>query len=113
MIELRSFGQRALVTREAARRAVSTLLADQAVLSSIDLDFSGVEAVSPSFVDELLSKLFPAGEHLERVVRFVSPPRRLPNQILAIGRGRKLRIVESPTGDWVVSRVATTDKPRV
>jgi hypothetical protein len=102
--------KRALVTRQSAR-AVGDALA--AVLTSADgevvLDFSGIDAVTPSFVDEALSSieqmLGESGRDRLRVV-FVNPPTRLSAKFAAVGRARGLEMKESDNGVWTITASA-------
>ena len=113
MISLRVYDvvrKRALVTRESAR-AVGDALA--AALTSTEgevvLDFSGLEAGTPSFVDEALSSieqmLGESGRSRLRVV-FVNPPTRLSAKFAAVGRARGLEMKESDNGVWTITASA-------
>jgi hypothetical protein len=98
--------KRALVTRESARLVRDSLaaaVADRA--SEVILDFSGVEAVTPSFVDELITVLGEVAGPKKTNFRivFLNPPTRLSEKFLAIGRGHGLRISESDPGTWTIT----------
>jgi len=103
--------QRALVTRQSARSLV-TRLADAVARSDteIQLDFKGIEAVTPSFMDELLETIDESlkGASIGTKTRFVvvikNPPTRLSTKFSAIGKGRGYDI--SLTGDdgWLMTR---------
>ena len=99
--------KRALVTRQSAepiRRALAD--ARESDVNSITLDFSGVDAVTPSFVDELLAifemTLSRVGDR-EITISLVNPPTRLSTKFAAVARARGFDIVESENGTWVVT----------
>lgn len=101
--------RRALITRESARVLKEPLIAAMnGEVAELKLDFAGVEAVTPSFVDELITVL---GEiaHLKKLgfqVSFLNPPTRLSEKFLAIARGHGLIISESSPGAWTITGVA-------
>lgn len=99
------FHKRALITRGSASAIKEALLAN-AAQQQITLDFTGIDAVTPSFVDELLTFLEEAlggrtGEDAEIV--FLHPPTRLSAKFSAIGRARNLDMVESEDNAWRIS----------
>ena len=74
--------------------------------TEVSLDFSGVDAVTPSFVDELLGTIeaiFRGAEASDFRLLLLNPPTRLSSKFSAIGRARGLSIVESATSSWVVT----------
>src|SRR2546423_2848822 len=90
--------RKALVARATARQiasAIETALAKSG--EAIELDFSGIEAVTPSFVDELLGVIQHIVDRsslgLETII-VSNPPTRLSSKFEAIGRGRNLDIAE-------------------
>jgi hypothetical protein len=101
--------KRALVTRQTARAvgvALTTALPREAG-GEVVLDFSGVEAVTPSFVDEALGSIEEMlrssdGNQLRLV--FVNLPTRLSAKFAAVGRARGLDISESDSGAWIITR---------
>lgn len=99
--------KRALVTRESARLVGDSVAAAADRAREIILDFSGVEAVTPSFVDELITVLGEASGPKETNFRivFLNPPTRLSEKFLAIGRGHGLRICESDPGTWTITEM--------
>jgi len=96
--------RRALVTRDSAkviREALASVIAENA--SEVAVDFSGVDAVTPSFVDEVLSVVDQAmSEARNRSLRvvFLHSPTRMSAKFVAIGRGRGLSMRESESGAW-------------
>jgi hypothetical protein len=104
---LRLLRRRALVTRESARPIGSAILAAKhADTREVTLDFSGIDAVAPSFVDELLATLeaiFRGTDSDDFCLVLQSPPTRLSSKFSAIARARGLQIVESEAGTWIVT----------
>jgi len=102
------FRQRALVTRDSGRTVAEAFARDfGSGHAEATIDFDGVEAVSPSFVDEMLGVLL--RERRERQptpsrLVFTNVPTRLSAKFAAIGRGRDVRIVEEHEGMWVITR---------
>jgi hypothetical protein len=98
--------RRVLVTRESARSiAVPLALALERGQGEIALDFSGIEAVTPSFVDEVLNVVDESrgsGDRASLRVRLLNPPTRLSRKFSAVGRGHGLRISESADGAWTI-----------
>jgi hypothetical protein len=99
--------KRALVTRQSARAVGDALAAAlESPRGEVVLDFSGIDAVTPSFVDEALGSieemLGKSRRNQLRVV-FVNPPTRLSAKFAAIGRARGLEIKESDNGVWVIT----------
>lgn len=97
--------RRVLVTRESARSIGPTL--SEALGRGdgrVELDFSGVEGITPSFLDEALEviqeQLNDTGGELQ--VLILNAPTRLSSKFEAVGRGRGLSITESPEGRWLV-----------
>jgi len=97
-------GKRALITRESAG-VVGHELGGAVNENEVVLDFVGVEAVTPSFIDELLGivlrVLRKRGRGGFRVV-FFNPPMRLSSKFGAVARARQLEITESDDGSWVI-----------
>lgn len=99
--------RRALIARESARPirvALANALAGQE--REVVLDFEGVEAVTPSFVDELLTVVDDAvkeGRQAGLCVVFLNPPTRLSAKFAAVGRGHGLRMKESEPRSWTIT----------
>ena len=102
--------RRALITRDSARpigRAVVEAISGCG--HRVALDFSGVDAVTPSFVDEVLIVLDEALTEAERAslqLSFVNPPTRLSAKFAAVGRSHNLSIEEVGPREWLISRSA-------
>ena len=102
-------GQRALVSRGVARRigsAVLERLENDSVTEPLALDFTRVEAASPSFFDELVATM---GELLgeskagsRNTVIFLHPPESVHYTFQAIGRGRGIFFAETAPGCWEI-----------
>jgi hypothetical protein len=96
--------KRALITRESAAPIRDALLR-RAATEDVVLDFAGIQAVTPSFVDEILAAVEEALATASRrdiKVTFLNPPTRLSSKFAAIGRARHLEVVEA-NGAWVIS----------
>jgi hypothetical protein len=99
--------KRALVNRGSAR-AIGAALADIIANDDEDLtlDFQGVDAVSPSFVDETLAvvdEAFQTAGSKPNLIRFVNPPTRLSAKFAAVGRAHRLQLNEAEDGAWVIT----------
>lgn len=97
--------KRALITRgsvEAIRQALSRGEAG----TPLTLDFSGIDAVTPSFVDELLALLDEFLSEQGQII-FLSPPTRLSAKFSAIARARGLDIVESDGNAWFITSASS------
>ncbi len=99
--------KRALVTRQSAlpiAQALATANIDE--IAEVVLDFTGVEAVTPSFVDEVLgvfqSSLRRTGPN-PLTILVTNSPTRLSSKFSAIARARGLQIVESTAGTWRIT----------
>jgi hypothetical protein len=100
--------RRVLVTRESAH-AIQTELTSSLTNGGreIVLDFSNVDAVTPSFVDEVLAIIDEAVSRTPRStlnVKFVHAPTRLSEKFAAIGRSHGAQITESSPGAWTIRR---------
>ena len=98
---------RVLVSRETARSIEPKVAA---ALSEGNgeaiLDFTGVEGISPSFLDETLSVIEDCGlavgwEHFQVVLRNL--PALSSDKFAAVARGHDLEINASEVGDWIIS----------
>lgn len=100
--------KRALVTRESAR-PIREALVQAGIGGEIDLDFSGVDAVTPSFVDELLSILADSVGPGVGGIRLViaNPPTRLSEKFAAVARAHGMAIQELEGGSWVLTSSGT------
>jgi uncharacterized protein DUF4325 len=97
-----------LVTRESAsalRDAIdSSIKAD----GEVTLDFTGIDAVTPSFVDELLAMINDAraaSSRRELRVVFAHTPTPLSAKFLAIGRRHGATMSQSGSDSWEISNV--------
>lgn len=110
------YQMKVLVTREAARR-LQPLLDEALSLDAqegVFLDFSGVEGITPSFVDEILRVLEErlSGSHQTPIrLAFLNVPTRLSAKFAATGRGHGFGIVESQDGTWYVMKDRQTARP--
>lgn len=102
--------KRALVTREAAV-VISEAMASAPANSTTDLtlDFEGIEAVTPSFVDELLGLaqgVLRARHSAPTRILFLNTPTRLSAKFTAIARARDVAISETEDGVWSITTPA-------
>lgn len=101
---------RVLVTRESARSIAPEIAS--AIASGekgITLDFAGIDGITPSFLDEVLSvidEVFTSRATASFEIIIVKPPTRLSSKFAAIGRGHGLAIGERPDGSWLILREA-------
>jgi hypothetical protein len=101
--------KRALVTRESAAMVAEKLTAEEPSAEDVlVLDFEGIEAVTPSFVDEILALFNEFVGHtpsVRRRVQFRRVPTRLSEKFIAVGKRHGLRMEESQTGgSWEIFR---------
>ena len=100
--------KRALITRASAS-PIRQILEESSATGDVTLDFAGVEAVTPSFVDEVLAvvenALAQQGRKRLRVI-FLNPPTRLSSKFAAIGRARHLEVRETEDGAWLITTAA-------
>ncbi len=94
-----------LVTRASARAVADMLEHDGVDAGEVSLDFEGVEAVTPSFFDELIGVLESRlGNQEPFSVKLVNFPTRFSSKYAAIARGRHVKIEELRPGRWEISR---------
>ena len=99
-------GRRVLVTRSSARSIEQRLAtALRRSPGAITLDFTGIQGIAPSFLDEVLSIV---DEHVDKdqaplVVTVVNPPTRLSSKFTAVGKTHGLSIEERGDNVWVFS----------
>ena len=100
--------RRVLVTRASARsieRNLAGALTDGQ--GKFTLDFVGIDGLTPSFLDEILSIL---DEHTQDTngrqytVTMTNPPTELSSKFAAVGRGHAATIDASPEGIWTISK---------
>jgi len=107
--------RRALVTRESAHviaRAIAE--AGSGNSDTLVLDFAGIQAVTPSFVDEILdicAKTLSKRSAGGALLAVVNPPTRLSSKFTAIARGRGMTILESSDGTWTIRAEAPKTSP--
>ncbi len=95
-----------LVTRESAailRKQIESAIRAE---SEVILDFEGIEAVTPSFVDEILGMIDDARtaavQNRARAT-FRHTPTTLSEKFLAIGRRHSARISQSNADTWEIT----------
>ena len=101
-------GKRIPVTRESAHRMEGVLaaaLADDP--GEVELDFHGVEGLTPSFLDETLSiieKLGSGSEHPPLRVSVKHTLTHLSSKFAAVARGHQLTITGSDSEGWIITK---------
>ena len=101
-------GKRVLVTRESAR-SIQTIVG-RALLEGngeIELDFSGINGLTPSFFDETLTIVEEganAGVQPRIHITMTNTPSELSSKFNAVGRGHNLTIESLEDGTWVINR---------
>lgn len=101
--------RRALITRESAGAIREALLNAVATHDDVALDFSEIDAVTPSFIDEILGFIDDAslqnpGRNLR--VAFLNAPTRLSSKFAAIGKAHGTRMEEGTSGAWELVKEA-------
>jgi hypothetical protein len=109
---------RILVSRESAHLledALSAIIANRRTPEStsdptpVTLDFEGVEGITPSFLDELISVFEgllgagPDGRAQPMIV--TNPPTRLSPKFEAVTRGHGMSVRALPDGSWLLTDV--------
>lgn len=97
--------KRALITRESAAK-IGDALAEAWDEGRLIVDFAGVDAVTPSFVDEILTMVetvLRGKNQVDPAVIFVHPPTRLSAKFAAVGRAHQLNVIESEDGAWIIT----------
>ena len=100
-------GKRVLVTRSSAR-ALAPDLADALAEGGGDvtLDFVGVDGLTPSFLDEILSVLEESVLAFEGVrlrVEVTNSPTQLSSKFAAVSRGHGLVARETGDRTWIIA----------
>ncbi len=99
--------RKVLVTRDSAR-SLADALGSAITLGGggVVLDFSGVEGMTPSFLDEVLQILEEAidrGGGGRLTIEVKSPPTRLSSKFEAVGRGHGMIITENSATSWLIA----------
>ena len=81
---------------------------------AVELDFTGVEGLTPSFLDETLGILSAAlaDEHYDKNLSIVlnNPPTRLSSKFTAVGRSHNLSVALDEHGRWVIAKDIAAEK---
>jgi hypothetical protein len=105
--------RKALVTRESAHAIKSAISSALEEANEIALDFSEIDAVTPSFIDELVGSIDTAvgrarGQDARLV--FLNVPTRLSAKFAAIGRAHRAEMFEPASGEWRIRKSTTVDR---
>jgi hypothetical protein len=110
-IELFQLLQRkVLVTRESASAVRDAIESAIRADGEVTMDFRGIDAVTPSFVDEILGMIDDArtsSSRREVRVVFAHAPTPLSTKFLAIGRRHGATISQSGSDVWEITNVGT------
>ncbi|MXY79823.1 MAG: hypothetical protein F4Y94_09090 [Chloroflexi bacterium] len=92
---------RALVTRA---RAIdfAERVRDEPSCEPVTLDLSGVEALAPSFFDELLGLISELSGHPVRTITIKNAPRPLADKDRRVASGRGAQIRETGDSEWEI-----------
>ncbi len=102
--------QKVLVTRVSARSLAEPLRSSvQPGDPRLELDFAGIEGLTPSFLDELLGMIndivTPSGSPQLEIL-LLSPPTRLSSKFAAVGKARGYEVSELEGDRWVLRSTA-------
>lgn len=92
---------RALVTRARAIEFAERVR-DEPSGVPLTLDLRGVEALAPSFFDELLGRIAELSEGRVRTITIKNPPRPLADKDRRVARGRGAEIEEVGELEWEI-----------
>ena len=104
------YNKKALVTRDAAGALQEDVLESSRHGEPLALDLSGVQAITPSFLDQLLlmvERSLPREGDPVSVVMLNSPPG-FRDRLESIGRVHRLKVVSDDVGDWLVPAASAT-----
>jgi hypothetical protein len=105
--------RKALVTRESAQAIKSAISSAFESTNEIALDFAEIDAVTPSFIDELVGSIDNAVRRAQgqdaRLV-FLNVPTRLSAKFAAIGRAHRADMFEPASGEWQIRKSMTVDR---
>jgi STAS-like domain of unknown function (DUF4325) len=97
-------GTGTLVTRQAARTLYASMEGQLPQKGTeVQFDFSNLQALTPSFLDELITILgerFRKYHAVQPQVMLANLPERLSVPLVTIGRAHRLEVVQKPPGTW-------------
>ena len=100
-------GKRVLVTRSSARALKPDLASALAGSGGeITLDFAGVDGLTPSLLDEILSVLeesVPTSSGVRLTVKVTNSPTQLSSKFAAVSRGHALIAREVGDRTWIIA----------
>jgi hypothetical protein len=104
--------RKALITRESAEAVKEALSTAFKTSDEVALDFADIDAMTPSFVDELVGSvdkaLRSAPKRNARLV-FLNVPTRLSAKFAAIGRAHRAEMFEPTSGEWEIRKSLPVD----
>jgi hypothetical protein len=98
-----------LVTRESASTVREAIESSIKVDGEVTLDFSGIDGVTPSFVDEMLAIVEDArtaSSRREIRVIFSHAPTPLSSKFIAIGRRHAAKMSQSTSDAWEITNAS-------
>ena len=99
-------GKSSLLTRETADQILSKIEVAQVDSGSpIVVDFNGVLAVTPSFLDQFPGglKLMVSARHSDSItMRFLQVPTHASTKFVAVGRSHKMMLQEQSDREWLL-----------
>lgn len=97
------YKRRALVTRESAG-TLRNVIHEVGGESSVALDLTGIRAITPSFIDQVLLMVEERlGRDSDRLdVLFLNPPPGMASKLRPIGRAHNLSVAQDSKGNWVI-----------
>ena len=106
--------RRVLVARVSARELEGALAQEARGASTLVIDFDGVEAVAPSFVDELLTMIGEARTHGAEMFVFANMPMRFASKYSMLAEAHSKQIEIDATGEresWILTPAAPAAAP--
>jgi|ERR1019366_3681799 hypothetical protein len=104
--------RRALITRESAAAIKEAIANAFGSSDEVTLDFSSIDAVTPSFMDELIGSVDDAVRRVSRQnarLVFLNVPTRLSAKFAAIGRAHRAQMFEPASGEWEIRKSIPVD----
>ena len=98
------FNKRALVTRGATHVLKEELVTSTRLGEPLALDLSGIQSMTPSFLDQLLLMVEESlpDKSAPYKVLMLNSPAGLRDRMESIGRYHQLKVVSDQVGDWLI-----------
>ena len=107
------YNRRTLVTRESAG-ILRDAIFDAGDRSSVAFDLSGIRAITPAFIDQMLLIVEESlGRDCNRLdVLLLNPPPGMDSKLQPIGRAHDLSVAEDDKGNWVIRGAPSDSTPK-